>query len=143
MTILILPWMSCSARLPVYLLLIPLLGGRKPGAGIGLSSRSISWGPRPHSLAAFLLRGKVGITKDHEPSFLMEMPRYKAPDWGFIFRHLLDRAGSFLKKAGTVILALSILLWALATFPKAPSGEESGPVQLIQQWVVSVRPLSR
>ena len=75
-------------------------------------------------IAAFLLRGKVGIAKDYQSTFLMEMPRYRAPDWGFIFRHLWDRAKSFLKKAGTVILALSIILWALATFPQAPSGEE-------------------
>ena len=123
LTILILPWMSCSARLPVYLLLIPLLV-----AG-DLAQSSVLFalyflGTAVAFLAAFLLRGKVGIEKDHQPSFLMEMPSYKAPDWGFIFRHLLDRAGSFLKKAGTVILALSIILWALATFPKAPSGEE-------------------
>ena len=123
LTILILPWMSCSARLPVYLLLIPLLVAGSFAQGLVLFALYFL-GTAAAFLAAFLLRGKVGITKDHQPSFLMEMPRYKAPDWGFIFRHLLDRAGSFLKKAGTVILALSILLWALATFPKAPSGEE-------------------
>lgn len=123
LTILILPWMSCSARLPVYLLLIPLLVAG--GLAQGLVMFGLYFlGTATAFLAAFLLRGKVGIEKDHQPTFLMEMPRYKAPDWGFIFRHLLDRAGAFLKKAGTVILALSILLWALATFPKAPSGEE-------------------
>lgn len=123
LTILILPWMSCSARLPVYLLLIPLLVAGSLAQGLILFGLYFL-GTVTAFLTAFLLRGKVGIEKDHQPTFLMEMPRYRAPDWGFIFRHLLDRAGSFLKKAGTVILALSILLWALATFPKAPSGEE-------------------
>ncbi|MGJ8726050.1 MAG: ferrous iron transport protein B [Roseibacillus sp.] len=123
LTILILPWMSCSARLPVYLLLIPLLVAGSFAQGLVLFGLYFL-GTAAAFLAAFLLRGRVGIAKDHQPSFLMEMPRYKAPDWGFIFRHLWDRAGAFLKKAGTVILALSILLWALATFPKAPSGEE-------------------
>ena len=123
LTILILPWMSCSARLPVYLLLIPLLVTGSLAQGSVLFALYFL-GTGAAFLAAFLLRGRVGIAKDHQPSFLMEMPRYKAPDWGFIFRHLIDRAGSFVKKAGTVILALSILLWALATFPKAPSGEE-------------------
>lgn len=123
LTILILPWMSCSARLPVYLLLIPLLVAGSLAQGLVLFGLYFL-GTATAFFTAFLLRGRVGIDKDHQPSFLMEMPRYKAPDWGFIGRHLLDRAGSFLKKAGTVILALSILLWALATFPKAPSGEE-------------------
>lgn len=123
LTILILPWMSCSARLPVYLLLIPLLVSGSLAQSLILFGLYFL-GTAMAFVAAFLLRGKVGIEKDHQPSFLMEMPRYQAPDWGFIFRHLLDRAGSFLKKAGTVILALSIILWALATFPKAPSGEE-------------------
>lgn len=123
LTILILPWMSCSARLPVYLLLIPLLVAGSFAQGLVLFGLYFL-GTGAAFLAALLLRGKVGITREHQPTFLMEMPRYKAPDWGFIFRHLLDRAGSFLKKAGTVILALSVLLWALATFPKAPSGEE-------------------
>ena len=123
LTILILPWMSCSARLPVYLLLIPLLVAGSFAQGLVLFALYFL-GTGVAFLAAFLLRGKVGIEKDHNPTFLMEMPRYKAPDWGFIFRHLADRAGSFMKKAGTVILALSIILWALATFPKAPSGEE-------------------
>jgi ferrous iron transport protein B len=54
----------------------------------------------------------------------MELPRYRMPDFGFIFRHLIERGGSFLKKAGTVILAISIVLWVLGAFPKAPSGEE-------------------
>lgn len=123
LTILILPWMSCSARLPVYLLLIPLLVAGSFAQGLVLFGLYFL-GTAAAFLTAFLLRGRVGIEKDQEPTFLMEMPRYKGPDWGFIFRHLLDRAGSFLKKAGTVILALSILLWALATFPQAPSGEE-------------------
>ena len=123
LTILILPWMSCSARLPVYLLLIPLLVAGSLAQGLVLFALYFL-GTAAAFLAAFLLRGRVGIEKSHQPSFLIEMPPYQAPDWGFIVRHLLDRAGSFMKKAGTVILALSIILWALATFPKAPSGEE-------------------
>ncbi|MBK1834646.1 ferrous iron transport protein B [Roseibacillus ishigakijimensis] len=123
LTILILPWMSCSARLPVYLLLIPLLVSGALAQGLVLFGLYFL-GTGTAFLAALLLRGRVGLEKGYQPSFLMEMPRYRAPDWSFIFRHLFDRAGAFLKKAGTVILALSIILWALATFPKAPSGEE-------------------
>ncbi len=123
LTILILPWMSCGARLPVYVLLIPLLVTGSIARG-GVMFALYFLGTATAFLAAFFLRGRVGLEKGHQPTFLMELPSYRAPDWKFIFRHLLDRAGSFLKKAGTVILALSILLWALATFPQAPSGEE-------------------
>lgn len=123
LTILILPWMSCGARLPVYVLLVPLLVSGSLAQG-GVMFGLYFLGTAAAFIAAFLLRGKVGIAKDYQSTFLMEMPRYRAPDWGFIFRHLWDRAKNFLKKAGTVILALSIILWALATFPQAPSGEE-------------------
>lgn len=122
LTILILPWMSCSARLPVYLLLIPLLVKGVLVQALVLFGLYFL-GTATAFLAALLLRGRVGIGKEHEPSFLMEMPRYQRPDLGFIFRHLLDRAGSFLKKAGTVILAISVILWVLGAFPKAPSGK--------------------
>lgn len=121
LTILILPWMSCSARLPVYLLLIPLLV-------TGVVSQAFTLfglyflGTATAFLAAWLLRGKVGLGAGHQPEFLMELPPYRAPDLGFIFRHLAERAGSFLKKAGTVILAISIILWVLGNYPKAPKG---------------------
>lgn len=123
LTILILPWMSCSARLPVYLLLIPLLVS-------GVLAQSLILfgiyflGTASAFVAAWLLRGKVGIGSDHQPDFLMELPPYRAPDFRFIFRHLAERAGSFLKKAGTIILAISVILWVLGAFPKAPQESE-------------------
>lgn len=122
LTILILPWMSCSARLPVYLLLIPLLVKGVLAQALVLFGLYFL-GTATAFLAALVLRGRVGIGKDHEPSFLMEMPRYRRPDMRFILRHLLERAGGFLKNAGTVILAISIVLWVLGAFPKAPSGK--------------------
>ncbi|MDP0491233.1 MAG: ferrous iron transport protein B [Verrucomicrobiota bacterium JB023] len=124
LTILILPWMSCSARLPVYLLLIPLMvAGVFQQALVMFGLYAL--GTVTAFVVARLLKGTVGLAKDHQPSFLMELPPYRAPDWRYIARHLLERATAFLVKAGTVILAISVILWALATFPKAPSGEES------------------
>ncbi len=55
---------------------------------------------------------------------MLELPSYRAPQWGYIFRHVIDRAWAFVRKAGTIILGLSILLWALATYPKTDSEDE-------------------
>ncbi|HEX7260778.1 MAG TPA: ferrous iron transporter B [Luteolibacter sp.] len=118
-TIFVAPWMSCSARLPVYFLLIPLLLHEKEGTwkqalvlfGIYL------FGTLTAFVVARVLRGRLGedITPGH---FMLELPPYRKPQWDYIFRHVLDRAWSFVKKAGTLILGLSILLWALSTYPK-------------------------
>jgi ferrous iron transport protein B len=56
---------------------------------------------------------------------MLELPLYRGPQWSYIFRHVADRAWAFVAKAGTVILGLSILLWALSTYPKTAS-EDSG-----------------
>lgn len=123
LTILILPWISCSARLPVYLILVPLLisGSLVQSAfmfGIYALGTLSALG------SAWLLGKRIG--RSQAPAgFLLELPPYRVPDFGYVGRQVLDRTLSFLKKAGTVILGLSILLWALSTYPKAPSGEES------------------
>jgi ferrous iron transport protein B len=122
-TILIAPWMSCSARLPVYFLIVPLLLHENEGTwkqalvlfGIYALGTATAFG------VARLLRGQLGedITPGH---FLLELPPYRKPQWSYIFRHVLERAYSFVQKAGTLILGLSILLWALSTYPKSPTG---------------------
>jgi ferrous iron transport protein B len=123
-TIFVAPWMSCSARLPVFFLIIPLLMHENEGSwkqaltlfaiyGLGTATAFI---------VARILRGRLG--EDISPGhFLLELPPYRTPQWGYIFRHVLDRAMSFVKKAGTIILGLSILLWALSTYPKSNSAE--------------------
>ena len=119
-TIFIAPWMSCSARLPVYFLIVPLLLHENEGSwkqALVLFSIYLL-GTLTAFVVARLLRGKLG--PDTEAShFLLELPPYRAPQWRYIIRHVLERGGSFLSKAGTIILGLSILLWALSTYPKA------------------------
>lgn len=118
--IFIAPWMSCTARLPVYFLIIPLLLHEQEGTWKqALLLFSIyTLGTLTAFLVARILRGKLG--PDHVKShFLLELPPYRAPQWGYILRHVIDRARSFLIKAGTIILGLSILLWALNTYPKS------------------------
>jgi len=124
-TIFVAPWMSCSARLPVYFLLVPLLMHEEEGnswkqalvlAGIYAVGISTSF------IVARLLRKKLGADKSIN-HFLLELPPYRAPQWGYIFRHVAERAWAFIAKAGTIILGLSILLWALSTYPKYDGDE--------------------
>lgn len=122
LTILVLPWMSCSARLPVYLLLIPLLVAES-GSQTNMMFLLYFLGTGTALLAAWLLGKRIGKTEP-APQFLMELPPYRLPDLGYVGRHVGGRAMAFLKKAGTVILGIVILLWALSTYPKAPEGED-------------------
>ena len=121
-TIFVAPWMSCAARLPVYFLIVPLLLSKEEGHwvqalvlfGIYVVGTGTAF------VVAKLLRKKLG--PDEVPShFMLELPSYRRPQWGYIVRHVLGRAWAFLRKAGTVILGLSILLWALQTYPKTDS----------------------
>ncbi|MFT3992531.1 MAG: ferrous iron transporter B [Luteolibacter sp.] len=118
-TIFVAPWMSCSARLPVYFLIVPLLLHEKEGTWKQALALFLIYtvGTLTAFAAARLLRKKLG--DDEKPNhFLLELPAYRLPQWSYIFRHVFERAWAFVAKAGTVILGLSILLWALSTYPK-------------------------
>lgn len=133
-TIFVAPWMSCSARLPVYLLLVPmLLGGSEGGATQALVFLGIYvLGTLTAFVVARLLRGKLG-PDEQETHFMLELPPYRLPQWGYIFRHVVDRGWAFLRKAGTVILAIMILLWAATTYPKLDSED---PAEVLEHTVV-------
>lgn len=124
-TIFVAPWMSCSARLPVYFLIVPLLLQEEEGTWKqALVLFSIyALGTVTAFVVARLLREKLG-PDEAGSHFILELPSYRRPQWSYIFRHVIDRAWSFVQKAGTVILGLSILLWALATYPKTGSEDE-------------------
>lgn len=126
-TIFVAPWMSCSARLPVYLLLVPLLlhepeGGSTRQALVMTALYAI--GTLTAFLVAKLLRKKLGPDQQKH-HFMIELPPYHRPQWSYIFRHVTDRAWAFVKNAGTIILAISIILWALQTYPKSNSSDPS------------------
>ena len=121
-TIFIAPWMSCSARLPVYFLIVPLLLHEKEGSWKQalILFAIYALGTATAFIVARILRGRLG--PDKSPNhFLLELPPYRRPQWSYIFRHVIDRAWAFVRKAGTIILGLSILLWALSTYPKTDS----------------------
>ena len=120
-TILVTPLMTCSARLPVYAMLIaafipdkPLLGqffGLRAGVMLGLYVLAFV----AAGLTAFML--KSTIFRSETTPFWIELPSYRIPRISSILYRLLDRAKVFLKRASTVILATSVILWTLAHLP--------------------------
>ncbi|CAN5121777.1 ferrous iron transport protein B [soil metagenome] len=120
-TIMIAPFMSCSARLPVYTLMIAaffagqtVFGFLSLGAVLILAMYAL--GIMVAVIVAFIL--KRTILKSPTPPFVMELPPYRLPNFRTVFQNMFIRAGLFLKRAGTVILAISIILWALTAFPR-------------------------
>ena len=137
-TIFVTPFMTCSARLPVYALLIaafipdePLLGpflGRRAGVLLGLYGLGIVAAIG----TAFIL--KRTLLKAKPTTFLMELPPYRIPSPKTLALRLLDRSKIFLQRAGRVIFVVSIVLWTLMQFPRvdghAPDIEESALGQI-------------
>ena len=128
-TILVAPLMSCSARLPVYAIMIAVLIPAASGfekAGIMLSMYALGF------IAAFGMAWlfKKQLFKGDTPMLLLEMPPYRMPSLRGILQRMWERGMLFLRRAGTVILALSILLWALATFPK-PANADATPAEAL------------
>jgi ferrous iron transport protein B len=117
-TMLVVPLASCSARLPVYSLIIAILLPGEYGTWqkslIMVSMYAIS------TLGAFffawLFRRK--LMPGAQGSLILELPPYKPPTWKSILLHMWQRAWMFVRRAGTVILGLSILLWAALHYPK-------------------------
>jgi len=135
-TIMIAPFMSCSARLPVYTLMIgAFFGGQyvfgfvSIGALLMLIMYSI--GIIAAIATGFVL--KRTLLKAPPPPFLMELPPYRLPNLRTVFQNMVTRAWLFLKRAGTVILAISIILWALMYFPR------NGPAPIPTGGNVSVK----
>ena len=127
-TIMIAPFMSCSARLPVYTLMIAscfanqkTFGFISTGALIILTMYLL--GISTAVGVAWLL--KHSILKAPSTLFVMELPVYRIPSVSNVFHTMLSRAGLFVKRASTVILAASIVLWALAAFPRTTEGSRS------------------
>jgi len=121
-TILVAPLMSCSARLPVYTLLIAACIPNQPVLGIfklpGLTMLSMYLLGISVALAMAWTFKKT-LLKGETPLLIMELPPYKRPLLRVVIRHMWDRSKLFLRRAGTVILGINILLWFLATYPKS------------------------
>lgn len=125
-TILIAPLMTCSARLPVYTIVIGALIPNTrvlPFAGLqGLVLLGLYlMGILGAFVAALALRRTV--TKGHSSGFMIEMPKYQLPRLRDIAIGLWQRAWIFLKRAGTIIALTTVVLWVLLSFPRAPAGQ--------------------
>ena len=121
-TMLIAPFMSCSARLPVYTLMIgaffagqTVFGFVSLGAVLMLAMYTL--GISVALIVAFIL--KRTLLKAPPPPFIMELPPYRMPSVRTVLQNMITRAWLFVKRAGTVILAISIILWALMYFPRS------------------------
>ncbi|HEY6227117.1 MAG TPA: ferrous iron transport protein B [Verrucomicrobiae bacterium] len=126
-TILVAPLMSCSARLPVYTLLIAACIPDKKIFGFwklqGITMLCMYLlGIVVALLMAWLL--KKTLLKGEPPLLIMELPPYKRPVVRVALRHMWDRSKLFLQRAGTVILGINILLWFLATYPRHAALEQ-------------------
>lgn len=112
MTMLIIPFMSCSARLPVYILLVSAFFT----ANQGLVLLSVYAVGLLLAIGTALLLKKTLFAKSSDP-FVMELPPYRMPTMRNTTIHMWSKAGQYLKKMGTVILFASVLIWALGYFP--------------------------
>jgi len=124
-TIMVAPLMTCSARLPVYALLIAAFIPNQTVWGMFNLQGLVLFGLYMAGIVSALGVSFVlkFLQKDKsEHVLLMELPSYRFPDLKSVWIGLLDRAKIFLKRVGGIIFALSILLWFLCTFPQPPEG---------------------
>ena len=121
-TIMIAPFMSCSARLPVYTLMIAAFFSGQRVFGVFSLGAVIILGMYLLGITIAIVVGwilKRTVLKGPSLPFAMELPPYRVPNFSNVGHTLVARGGAFLKQAGTVILAISILMWFLITFPQS------------------------
>jgi len=131
LTIFIIPLLSCSARLPVFSLLVAFLFPKSPFAsGLVLAAIYLF-----SIISSVIVSGivnrflpKIADVSD-KTSFIMELPAYRVPKFKFVLKNTLDNAGQYLKKAGPVIVIFSTILWFLTYFPNTnPVIENQGNI---------------
>ncbi|MCB2083341.1 MAG: ferrous iron transporter B, partial [Sphingomonadaceae bacterium] len=143
-TILIAPLMTCSARLPVYAVVIAaVIPATSVGPGIGLQGLVLFalyvLGIVGAMVVALALRRSV--TKGDASGFIMELPRYQMPAVKDLLIGLWQRAWVFLRRAGTIIFAATVILWLLLTFPKADPGESQVDASFAGQIAGAMHPV--
>jgi ferrous iron transport protein B len=148
-TILIAPFMTCSARLPVYTMVIAAFLPNRPLLGVFLGTRAVAMlglyvlGFVVAVLTARLL--KSTILKSKDAPFILEMPPYRWPTLSSLGLRLVDRGKAFLYRAGTVIMLVTLLLWAATNFPmhhgQPPAVQDSVVAKLGHAIEPVIRPL--
>ncbi len=121
-TILVLPLVSCSARLPVYALIISALFAEHGG----LLLLAMYLGSIGVTIAAAAVLKRT-LLKSPKPALVLELPPYRVPHWRSVVVRSYQRSKIFVRDAGTVILACSIVLWALLSYPQLDLPEGAAP----------------
>lgn len=127
-TLLTLPYMTCGAKLPLLLLLA--------GAFFPENAATVMFGIMLAGWAFALLVAKFlrsTLVKGESTPFVMELPPYRLPTLFSVILHCWERAWMYMKKAGTVLLAISIIIWAAMTFPQLPADREAPFIAKIDQ----------
>ena len=127
-TIAVAPLLTCSARLPVYALIIAaVIPDRTVGGIFNLQGLTLFIlyivGILSAALAAYIMK-RLARMKGNVQQFplLMELPTFRTPNFKHIMTSLWDRVKAFLKRAGTIIFALAVVLWGLVSWPQPPEG---------------------
>ena len=116
-TILITPLMSCSARIPVYAMVTALLFPSSPWKAGLVFTGAYGFGVVTALIMALIFKGTI-LPGGSKP-LMIELPPYRVPGLRVALLHTFDRAKIFVKQAGTIILAISLVLWALSYYPKS------------------------
>jgi ferrous iron transport protein B len=126
-TIFITPLMSCSARIPVYTLLIAMLVPENKQLGFFNMQGILMMALYLIGILAAIGSGmllNLFIRTSQQTAFVFEVPIYRSPRWKSVFTNVYNKVKSFVTEAGKIIIAISIVLWALSSFGPAPSGPE-------------------
>lgn len=124
-TILVAPFMTCSARIPVYALVTAALIPAAKVFGFLNLQALVFFGLYVLGIVTAAVMAKIFMyrlpTKDSS-HFFLELPPYRLPHLRTMFTHVWERSGAFVKRAGTIILLVSVVLWAISTFPRPSPG---------------------
>ncbi len=126
-TIMVIPLMSCSARVPVYVMVVALMFPHSPVMAALVFAGAYALGIVAALAMAWVF--KKTLLKGPTRPLVIELPNYRRPSLRNALLLTYDRAAAFVKTAGTVILVISLVLWALATYPKTPVEQMPEAVQ--------------
>ncbi|MBD1434874.1 ferrous iron transport protein B [Sphingobacterium sp. DN00404] len=132
-TMLVTPFMTCAARLPIYVVLISLVIPNETFLGFGLQGLVLNLLYILGVVAALLSAAVLNkIIKNQHRSFLIfELPSYKTPDWRNVGMNMWEKTAGFLFGAGKIILAMAVILWVLGNF--GPNDKFSNAEEYVQQ----------
>ncbi|GAB1716878.1 MAG: ferrous iron transport protein B [Nitrobacter sp.] len=143
-TIMVAPLMTCSARIPVYTLIIAAFVPNRPVLGVlglqGLVMFGLYAAGIFSALAVSFVANRFFWRDSATPPFMLELPDYKLPQLRSVLMNLYQRAMAFLKRAGTTIFSMMVLIWFLASFPRPPAGATEPAIDfslaaMIGRWI--------